>query len=125
MARRLPQINPGLVCALPGQVPLAYRLYPGSLADSTTLPNTIAYLQSLGITRPFYIMDRGFGTQRNLQLLLDAQLRFILPIPFSSAQATTVVGAARKTIIPPPMWCVCINGFCITPRCRSRTRPPR
>ena len=97
----LPQINLGLVCALPGQVPLAYRVYPGSLADSTTLPNTIAYLQSLGLTRPLYIMDRGFWTQRNLQILLDAQLRFVLPIPFTSAQATTVLGAARKTIHTP------------------------
>jgi len=97
----LPQINVGILCALPGQVPLAYRVYPGSLSDSTTLPNTITYLQSLGITRPLYIMDRGFWSQRNLRLLQEAGVRFYLPIPFTSAQATTLLATARKTIRTP------------------------
>lgn len=97
----LPQINLGLVCAIPGQVPLAYRVYPGSLSDSTTLPNTIAYLQSLGITRPLYVMDRGFWSQRNLLMLQQAGVRFLLPIPFTSAYATTLLAATRKTIHSP------------------------
>ena len=97
----LPQINLGILCALPGQVPLAYRVYPGNLSDSNTLPNTISYLQSLGITRPLYIMDRGFWSQHNLNLLKDSGVRYFLPISLTSAQAMTLLTTARKTIRTP------------------------
>jgi transposase len=97
----LPQINIGLVCTLPGQVPLAYRVYPGSLSDVSTLPNTVKYLDSLGISSPMYVLDRGFWSLKNVKMLLDSNFRFLLPIPFTSSHATDLLVATRTVLQTP------------------------
>jgi len=98
----LPQVNLGLVCGLPSQVPLAYRVYPGSLADVVTLPQTITYLHSLGITHPLLVLDRGFWSRQNVQRLHKENVPFLVAIPFTTAHASAILAMVRKTIRTPP-----------------------
>jgi len=97
----LPQVNLGLVCSLPGQVPLAYRVYPGSLADVSTLPKTVTYLRGLGITRPLLVLDRGFWSRQNVQRLHEADIPFLVALPFTTAAAGSIITQVRKTIRTP------------------------
>jgi len=97
----LPQVNLGLVCSMPGQVPLAYRVYPGSLADVSTLPKTVTYLRGLGIDRPLLVLDRGFWSRQNVQRLHEAGVPFLVALPFTTAAAGSIITQVRKTIRTP------------------------
>jgi len=95
---KLPQINLGLVCTLPGQIPLAYRIHSGSLSDVSTLQGTIKYLKSLGISSPLYVMDRGFWSKKNISYMNKAYLRFVMPIPLANSCATDLMAQVSHTL---------------------------
>ena len=56
-------------------IPLGFQTYPGSIADVSTIRNTVALLRSLGLDAPVLIMDRGFYSQSNLADILR-RIRF-------------------------------------------------
>ena len=79
----LPQINYGLVYARETQLPLFYRLIPGSITDVATLTVTSAMLRELGLKYFSYSLDRGYFSTANLWDLIKNKLDFNIGFPLN------------------------------------------
>jgi len=60
MGLDLPQINLSLIVDKDLGIPVMYDLYPGSIADVSTLKNTVQKIKAQGVRNYTMIMDRGF-----------------------------------------------------------------
>ena len=70
----LPQINLSLIVDKDKGIPIRYDIYPGSIADISTLNNTIHRLKD-SKAEPFrLIMDRGFFSQSSLAGLIEDEI---------------------------------------------------
>ena len=78
----LPQVNLSLVISLEIRMPLLFKLFPGSVTTSVTLRNLAQEARSLGIDNCMFILDRGFYSESNVALLNEANIDFIMPLPF-------------------------------------------
>ena len=58
-------------------LPLFFRYVPGNIIDVTTLTRTVAELKANGINTKFAILDAGYYTGTNADVLLDAGISFI------------------------------------------------
>ena len=58
-------------------LPLFFRYVAGNVIDVTTLTRTIAELKSNGVNTKFAILDAGYYTGTNADVLLDAGVSFI------------------------------------------------
>jgi len=56
-----------------------YDLYPKSIADVSTLKNTVRKTKAQGVRNYTMIMDRGFFSTDNIEELVAADLSFIIP----------------------------------------------
>lgn len=81
----LPQVNLGMVSAEHDQLPLYYRVYPGSIRDVSTLPNMASYLDAFALAPTLFVMDRGFYSQANLAALTKQSWTFLMPLPRTTA----------------------------------------
>lgn len=102
----LPQVNLGLVFAQPVNLPIAYRVWPGSVADVATLGTTAEFLQAYGLRELAFVLDRGFYSAANVGRMAAAAIRFLLPVPFTAKWARTLVGRHRRALTSPA------RGFC-------------
>lgn len=59
-------------------VPVAFRMLPGSIADSAVLRDTVEWMDELGCDSRL-VMDRGFENARNIAALLDMDIEFTMP----------------------------------------------
>jgi transposase len=74
----LPQINLSLILDKDKGIPVMYDIYPGSIADVSTLTHTLQKIEAHGIHNYLAIMDRGFFSRSNLEDLMDHRLSFIM-----------------------------------------------
>jgi len=58
-------------------LPLFFRYVAGNVIDVSTLTRTIAELKANGINTKFAILDAGYYTGKNADVLLDAKVSFI------------------------------------------------
>lgn len=65
----LAQINLGLFFGESSRIPLYYTIYPGSIVDKSHLPFMMALTETIGMERVRFVMDQGFMTQGNLELI--------------------------------------------------------
>jgi transposase len=95
---KLPQVNIGAICCSLSMLPIAYRLYGGSIVDVTTLKNTFDYLASFGMKDFMCIMDRGFYSASNIIGLnhLSNKVKFIQPLPFSLKKVRDMVNNNKR-----------------------------
>ena len=101
----MPQVN---ICMLFGEcskLPVYQTLYSGSLRDVSTLRATISEFTSLtGATDMMIVMDKGFFSARNVNMLLEEdsggkqQYRFLMSVPFTSKFAKSQIESERKDI---------------------------
>ena len=75
----LPQINLSLIVDKDLGIPVMYDLYPGSIADVSTLKNTVKKIKSQGVRDYTLLMDRGFFSTDNIDEMVSADLSFIIP----------------------------------------------
>ena len=80
---RLPQINIGMYYGEESELPLYYRVYPGSISDKAHLKYMVADDAFIGGKDRRFIMDRGFYSKDNLQYLVKGGYRFIIALPTS------------------------------------------
>lgn len=59
-------------------VPVAFRMLPGSIADSAVLRDTVEWMSELGCGSRL-VMDRGFENAGNIAALLDMGMDFTMP----------------------------------------------
>lgn len=98
---KLPQINLGLILGQPSQLPLAYRIYPGSISDVTTLRNILILLDDLGVRDFTFILDRGFYSAANIKDMAEERIRFVLPLSFSTKIATQLISKHHRDLQSP------------------------
>ncbi|MCC7565256.1 MAG: transposase [Methanomicrobiaceae archaeon] len=72
----LPQVNIALFSATDTGLPVMIRALPGSVRDVATL---VRSLQEIDIANITLILDRGFVSEANENLLTEAKIPFVLP----------------------------------------------
>ncbi|MCL5985091.1 MAG: IS1634 family transposase [Actinobacteria bacterium] len=102
---KLPQVNLGLIVGQPSELPIAYRIYPGSIADVSTLKNIILLLEYLGVSEFTFILDRGFYSTANINQMQDERINFVLPLSFSTKLSSQLISRHLKALHSP------LNGF--------------
>lgn len=68
----LPQINLSLIVDKDLGIPVMYDLYPGSIADVSTLKNTVKKMKAQGVRNYTLIMDRVFFSTDNIEEMVSA-----------------------------------------------------
>jgi len=97
----LPQVNLGLVLSLHRHLPLYFKLFPGSISDVVTLKNLVAEVKALGISKSLFILDRGFYSENNIREMNDANIDFIIPLPFSVNVGKGLISETNREIESP------------------------
>lgn len=60
----LPDINTALIVDQETGIPLYYEHFLGSLLDKVQAPDTVEKMESLGFTKLFFMMDRGYCSKK-------------------------------------------------------------
>ena len=94
----LRQINFGIIMGSPSSLPIGYRIYPGSITDVVTLKNLIEYLKQRGLRQYMFVLDRGFYSERNIEVMSEEGIGFIVPLPFSTKVARAVLSGRLKEL---------------------------
>ena len=95
----IPQVNLGLVVSLMDRLPLMFKLFPGSVTDVTTLRNLSQEALALGLKKCLFILDRGFYSEENIRLMSEANLDFVMPIPFGRKVSKSLISETNKHIL--------------------------
>lgn len=79
----LAQLNLAVVFGESSHLPFYYRKLPGNLPDSKTVTHLLMALNNLGFSKVKLVMDRGFYSQDNINVLYKAHLKFLLSASMS------------------------------------------
>jgi transposase len=88
---KLAQINLAMLYGQNSALPAYYRRIQGNITDVATLTTTIDNLDFLGSTKLFFILDRGFYSEKNVDALLEKRYRFILMVRTDRAWVRDVI----------------------------------
>ena len=97
----LPQINLSLIVDKDLGIPVMYDLYPGSIADVSTLKNTVKKMKAQGVKNYTLIMDRGFFSSDNIDEMISADLSFIIPPTSNLKNVKEAISTIHKIIDDP------------------------
>lgn len=75
---RLPQLNLLLVFGEKSGLPFYYRKLAGNIPDSKTVKHLLDELDILGFKKSKIVMDRGFYSEKNINALYQAHVKFLL-----------------------------------------------
>ena len=70
----LEQLNLAIVFGEESNLPFYYRKLSGNIPDSKTIEHLLADLNNLGFSKVKLVMDRGFYSQANVNMLYKAHL---------------------------------------------------
>lgn len=96
---KLPQINLGMYYGETSQLPLYYRVYPGSISDKAHLKYMVSDNGLIDSKRLRYVMDRGFYSADNLNFLIENGHRFIIALPQSLNYVKELVSKHGNDIV--------------------------
>ena len=96
----LPQVNLGIICTNPGEMPLCYKIYPGSIWDVSTLNNCLKRLHGFGVHDVVLVLDKGFCSKANILRLneLKEKITFIQPMTFSLKLVKQLIMRHRRNV---------------------------
>ena len=97
----LPQINLAMLFGQQSGLPAYYRRTPGNISDVSTLENTINTLDFLGKVRLHLILDRGFYSKANVDVLLSKRYHFALMVPTGRVWVRNIIDQYYETIASP------------------------
>lgn len=95
------QVNLGMIYSKSKQLPIAYRTYPGSLKDVTTIQNLMELFKSLGLKIWCLVLDRGFYSIQNLKHLDAKSTDFIVSIPQNRKIVSSLILSTTEDITSP------------------------
>lgn len=75
---KLPQLNLLLVFGEKSGLPFYYRKLAGNIPDSKTVKHLLEELDILGYKKSKIVMDRGFYSEKNINEMYKAQVKFLL-----------------------------------------------
>jgi transposase len=95
----LAQVN---ICMLMGEqsrLPIYETVFAGSIRDISTLYATMAEFKEVAGDKPILaVMDKGFYSKKNIDMLRTDKQKFIVPVPFTTTFAKKMVESERKDI---------------------------
>jgi len=94
----LRQINLAVVSDQDAHIPLAFRPLSGSLSDSVTLDATLRDFEAYDAKPYGLVMDRGFYSQGNLDLLSARGVKVMIPVPSSLKWARDLIGRHKDDV---------------------------
>ena len=74
-----------------GHMPLAYKIYPGSINDVVTIENLSKFIESYNLSAEIFVMDKGFYSESNLNTLSLQGISFMLPMSFSTKKSMEII----------------------------------
>jgi len=77
---KLPQVNLAMLYGQKSGLPAYYRRIQGNITDVSALKATVENLDFLGKVNLFFILDRGFYSEPNVDMLLGERYRFVLMV---------------------------------------------
>jgi len=95
---KLKQFNIGLIASKKSGLPVAYRIYPGSINDVSTLHNAILLFKSLKLKASLFVLDKGFYSTKNLLDCDEAGLKVIVSAPFRDSDVVTMLAEAEQEL---------------------------
>lgn len=98
---KLPQINLGLVYGQKTMLPVTYRQLPGSINDVSTLNNLLGQLDKLDYPKLHLVMNRGFYSQKNIDLLAEEGDNFTIGVPIHRKWVYKYIDKYRDLIDSP------------------------
>ena len=63
-----------------------------------TLKNLVAEVKALGISKSLFILDHGFYSENNIKEMSDANIDFIIPLPFSVNVGKGLISETNREI---------------------------
>jgi hypothetical protein len=96
---KLPQVNLCMLFGEQSRLPVYQTNYSGSLGDVSTLETTMNEFDALlGTHEAVIVMDKGFFSAKNVDMLMGKGVRFLISVPFTSGFAKRQVESERKDI---------------------------
>lgn len=95
------QVNLGMVHSMKDGLPFCYRTYPGSVADVVTLDIIVSDLRRMGCDPFEMVMDRGFFSAGNVELMLERSAGFTVPVPARNTIQKLLISDSVKDIESP------------------------
>lgn len=94
----IPQLNLGLVYGEESGLPVLYRVIRGNVPDSKTLAYLISLLDDFETSQKGLVLDRGFYTKENVQMLCEEHLKFIVGGKKSAKYIKEAIESIRNDI---------------------------
>jgi len=79
--KKLPQVNLAMLFGQESGLPAYYRELPGNINDVISLKTTIDSLDFLDKPSLYFVLDRGFYSESNVDALFANRYRFVLGVP--------------------------------------------
>jgi transposase len=95
----LAQINLCMLLGYQSRLPIRMTVYNGSIKDVSTLETTIAQIDSCDRDEIMLVMDKGFSSIKNINMLLNKKgVRFLLALPLTLGFAKKMIQSEHKDI---------------------------
>lgn len=85
----LPVINTALMVDEETGIPIFYEHFYGSLLDKTELPKTLERANDLGLSKLFFMFDRGYFAKKSLNTIKDSE--FAIMTPENNKEANNII----------------------------------
>ena len=95
---KLPQINLCMLLGEKSRLPVYYEILPGSIHDVSTLSNIVKQLDWMNATRFHMVMDKGFYSEKNIDAMYGAAMKFIIGVSLHDSFAKECIDAVRTGI---------------------------
>src|SRR3990167_3599148 len=100
---QIPQVNLGIISrhSESDKLPLAYRIYSGSVNDVVTLCNIVKMIKEYELELDSFVLDRGFYSQENIAQMDGEGLKWLIPLPFRLLLAKQILHHVEQDINSP------------------------
>jgi transposase len=95
---RLPQINLALLFGEQSKLPFYYRKLPGNITDVKTIKQLIHEFDVMGCRKVNVILDRGFYSKSNIDLLYKNHRKFIIGVKLSLKYVKCILDEERENL---------------------------
>jgi transposase len=96
---KLPQINMLMITGNNSKIPCYYEILPGSIRDVNTINKVMSDLNWMEKTHIHLVMDKGFYSANNIDMLYKHHHKFIVGMTFVSTFANDCVEKVRSNIM--------------------------
>jgi transposase len=98
---KLPQLNLAMLFGQKSALPMYFQRMPGNISDVTTLNNLLETFKALELKPLNYVMDKGFYSKKNINLLLTQRAKFTLAVPLNNKWVQQAIDEIYTTIHGP------------------------